>query len=527
MTKKKVRRKRKVSKIKFVLVSSILAISLVLSFALPAMSQSNSMLNSSAQRISNTEIWWDNLWSATFNPPPITVDSSDAPTAIVDVPDLPPAPSLPGSPIPVPSLPPIGDPTNLPAPPPVVNSNAGGNNLSLYFFTSATRTILAIALIGWLFSYGRAMIESPTMAQGIHTFFKLFTPVILALVFISNQGYYSRILAQGMRSMVNSWSEGVMNLTITDYSIRAAIQDQLITENVKQEIVRQFNTCEAINPPEVALPGATRPTPGSGAEITDAQRKNYEYLECLGRVQEYAQEQLDIAERERLCSNNFCKAYRKLADAITGVSAGIKKLEEFRRTNADKLDDPEIQQELQFIRERVGFSQLGFDISQGNTGFLKDSKEIIISLTNPDQAFLYFTQWMWISFLELAMFLNGLFAPMFFAVSMIPGKDKMVNVFLVEFLTIGLAKMAYVLIIGLVAVQQSSPSALITDNAFFMSLGIFAPLVSMTIVTIGGLGAAGSYRSQSVGAIAAVGGLASSGAATIAYSMSRAMDKRR
>ena len=527
MARKRFKCSRRVSKFKFAIVSFVLAIGLVLSFTLPAMSQSNSMLSSSAQRISNTEIWWDNLWSATFNPPPIAVDGSDAPTAIVDVPELPPAPSLPGSPLPVPSLPPIGDPTNLPAPPPVVNSNSVGNNLSLYFFISATRTILAIALIGWLFSYGRAMIESPTMAQGIHTFFKLFTPVVLSLLFISNQGFYARVLAQGMRSMVNSWSEGVMNLTITDYSIRAAIQDQLITENVKQEIVRQFNTCEAIDPPEVALPSATRPAPGSGVEITDAQRKNYEYLECLGRVQEYAQEQLDIAERERLCSNHLCKAYRKLADAITGVSAGLKKLEEFRRVNADRLDDPDVQQELQFIRERVGFSQLGFDISQGNTEFLKESKDLIVSLTNPDQAFLYFTQWMWISFLELAMFLNGLFAPMFFAVAIIPGKDKMATLFIHEFLTIGLAKMAYVLIIGLVAVQQSAPATPITDNFFFMSLGIFAPAVSFAVVTAGSLAAAGSYRSQSVGAIAAVGGLVSSGAATITYSMSRAMDKHR
>ena len=48
-----------------------------------------------------------------------------------------------------------------------------------------------------------------------------------------------------------------------------------------------------------------------------------------------------------------------------------------------------------------------------------------------------------------------------------------------------------------------------------MSLGIFAPAVSFAVVTIGGSGAASSYRSQSTVAIAAVGGLVSSKAAMI------------
>ena len=527
MAKTEVKKQKKISKVKFVAVILILAVSLVLSFALPAMSQSNSMLSSSAQRISNTEAWWDNLWEATFNPPPITVDGSDTPTAILDLPELPPVPNLPGSPLPVPSLPPVGRPGNLPAPPPVVNSNSRGNNLSLYFFTSATRTILAIALIGWLFSYGRAMIESPTMAQGIHTFFKLFTPMVLALLFVSNQGFYARVLAQGMRGMVNSWSEGVMNLTITDYSIRAAIQDQLIGEDAKQKIVNQFRICESINPPEVALPSPERPAPGSGIEITDAQRRNYDYLDCLDKVQELAQEQLDIAEQERLCDNFICRYYRQIADLLTGASQGIKTLEEFRRINADRLNDPDVQEELRFIQERVKFSIDSFNVSQLDTEDLQDLKGALSNLMHPGQSLLYFTQWMWISFLELAMFLSGLFAPMFFAISIIPGKDKMAVLFIHEFLTIGLAKMAYVVIIGIVAIQQSAPDADLINNTFFMSLGIFAPAVSMIVVTAGSLMAAGSYRSQSVGAIAAVGGLVSSGAATITYSIAREMDKRR
>ena len=134
---------------------------------------------------------------------------------------------------------------------------------------------------------------------------------------------------------------------------------------------------------------------------------------------------------------------------------------------------------------------------------------------------------MWISLLEMAMFLLALFAPIFIALSVVPGKQSMFNVWLIEFLTIGLAKLAYVIVIGLVSVQLASSDSGFLDDTFFMSLGIFAPAVSFAVVVSGGFAAASSFKSQSVGAVAIAAGTLSSGAATIAYSMSRAYDKRR
>ena len=119
------------------------------------------------------------------------------------------------------------------------------------------------------------------------------------------------------------------------------------------------------------------------------------------------------------------------------------------------------------------------------------------------------------------------FAPMFIALSVVPGKQNMFNVWLIEFLTVGLAKMAYTVVIGIVAVQLASSDTGFLDDTFFMTLGIFAPAVSFTIVVSGGIAAASSFKSQSAGAVAIAAGTLSSGAATIAYSMSRAYDKRR
>ena len=136
---------------------------------------------------------------------------------------------------------------------------------------------------------------------------------------------------------------------------------------------------------------------------------------------------------------------------------------------------------------------------------------------------------MWVSTLEMAQFLLALFAPIFIALSIIPGKQNMFSFWLIEFLTIGLAKMAYTIVIGIVAIQLANPDngAISFDNTFFMTLGIFAPAGSFAVVASGGLAAASSFKSQSVGAVAIVAGTLSSGAATIAYAMSRAYDKRR
>ena len=548
MLELKVKRKRKKAKSKVILF--VLTIILFLGFATPAYSQ-YSILTTSSQKISATEAWWNQLWESTFNPPPLIEDTEESTTSpetepIISI--LPPAPAeittvnLPGS---VPDLVPVPNvpvPTrnssgSLPEPPPPFTAQRG-TNLSIYAFASATRTIMAIALIFWLFSYGRALVESPTLAQSVYTFTKLFIPIAISLMFISNQGHYSRVLALGMRGMVNSWSNGVLNLSITDYTMRAAIQDQLITEAAKKRIGNEYKTCQNINPPEVALPSLERPdsTDPNIPPISEALRKNYDYLDCLERVKESAQELLIKAENDRACGDILCKSFRYAADKLYNAIDILDAAERERKINNGETDPALIGLARATI---LGFgianptvAPLAFGAATKLTdpqiaGALEDLGNVVISFANPGHEFLYFTQWMWVSTLEMAMFINGLFAPMFFAVSMIPGKERMVNLFLIEFLTIGLAKMAYMVIIGIVAIQLSSSDTGFIDDTFFLSMGIFAPAVSFAVVTVGGLAAASSYKSQSVGAAAAVGGLVSSGAATIAYSMTRAADKRR
>ncbi len=127
------------------------------------------------------------------------------------------------------------------------------------------------------------------------------------------------------------------------------------------------------------------------------------------------------------------------------------------------------------------------------------------------------------------MWLNALFAPIFVSLSLIPGKQKMFSFWLIEYLTIGLARFAYVALIGVVAIQISTSSTVILsqDQRFFMALGAFAPGVSFAVVVTGGIAAASSFRSQAVGTASVVSSALTGSMVTVAYSFSRYADRRR
>lgn len=437
----------------------------VLLFAIPASAQDGrDILLRTSENMMSIEAWWDQLWESTFDPPVIST------TAVGDT----------GG---------IENPTNL----------------SVYAFVNPVRFLLAIGLTFWLFNFGKKMYESKGAVMGVQVFFQLFLPVFLSILFLSNQASYSRVLAYGLRDVINSWSDGILDLEIVDVNVRSAVQDMLVTEDAKETIVQKMQTCQAMPQPEVTIPSAERP--GSNGEedalpLTTEQRQVYDYLECLEELSNFAQTQLNQADAARGCNNSACKALGKLYEVTSNAVADA---------NRKALE---------------GRLSLGVDYPIPDLGL--SGGELLSILTQPGKEFLNFTQWMSISSLEMALFLMGLFAPMFIAASLIPNRQNLFSTWLIGTITIGLAKFAYIVIIGVVAVQQVSSENLSSlDNTFFMTLGIFAPAVSFAVATVGGIAAASSYRNQSVGAVSVVGSVASSTFSTIAYSLYRNSDKNR
>jgi hypothetical protein len=436
-----------------------LTISSFLAFVTPAIAEvqkAEGMLKVSLMGMQESEQWWDRLWKETF------------------------------------------DPTNV------------SNNLSTYTFVSAVRFLIVLGLIFWVFQFGQKMVESKGVAQsvtvGLHSFF----PVFIALIFLSNQALYSRVLAYGLRDISNSWSEGVMQAQLHGQTIRSSLADQLITQDIKNEIAMQTQKCQQMPQPAVALPSIERPKPDPNKPLTIQQEQAYQYLECFDKL-------IDFIESRRVqttntnCSvvpgsPNKCNFFQRYMDASQAV------LDKYRTETRKRLTE--------------GTYDPVADVKNFRTALSEAGAAGLASAVNPP--ILNATQWLWINFLEMGMWLSALFAPMFIAVSIIPGRQNMFVTWLIGFLTIGLAKLAYTVIIGVVAAQLSDGSVLLTaDKRFAMTLGAFAPGVSLAIVTGGGLAAAMSYRNQSVAVVGAATGAISSAISTIGYSVSRYADKRR
>lgn len=419
-----------------------LAIAVCLLIVTPVHAQA--VLQTTLKNMQESEQWWDKLWQDTFAPTDLT------------------------------------------------------GNISIYTFTTAVRTILAIGVIFWLFQYGQKMAESKGMTQAISTNTQFFLPIVMVVIFLTNQGQYSRLLAYGLRDIVNSWSTGVMNTQISGHYVRAALSDQLVTQDSKDVIKIQAQKCMQMPQPAVVLPSPTRPAPDPNNTLTIQQKQAYDFLECIDKLGTLAKQK----KEEALNNGSF---FLKFIDQTIASIESILKAETEKRTKSNDL-----------ITNPV-------DIAIGLADYLAGA-----TATASYASILSFTQWMWTSFLEMSMWLSALFAPLFIAVSIIPGRQNMFVAWLIGVFTIGLARLAYVIVIGVVAVQLSEQTTLLaSDLRFPMALGLFAPAVSFAVVTVGGIGAAMSFRSQSVAGAGAVTSAMTGTFASLGYSLSRYSDKGR
>lgn len=429
----------------------LLAIAICLLVVLPVHAQE--VLQTTLTNMQSSEQWWDKLWKDTF------------------------------------------DPTDL------------STSISTYTFATSVRFILAVGVIFWLFQYGQKMAESKGIAQSISTNTQFFIPIILVVIFLSNQGQNSRLLAYGLRDIVNSWSDGALKMNIAGSNVRSALADQFLTQDTKDTIVLQAQKCMQMPQPAVALPSATRPIPDPNNPLTMQQEQAYDYLECIQKLATLAEQKKQSALTTSCSSipgvRDTCGFFVKFIDRLIGSINKVSKTEAEKLTKGGSSNP---------FAPVLGF----YDFIGGATGSVAYGP------------ILNFTQWLWTNFLEMAMWLDALFAPLFIAVSIVPGRQNMFVAWLISFLTIGLAKLAYVIVIGVVAVQLSDQTSLLgSDMRFPMALGLFAPGVSFAVVTGGGIAAAMSFRSQSITTVGAVANVMSGAFASLGYSLSRLSDKRR
>ena len=443
-------------------IGLLLIVAILIIVIQPVLSADTEILNITIEGMTKTQDWWDKMWKSTFDP---TYD------------------------------------------PEGVGANAG-TNISVYSFVNPVRFLMGVGIIFWIFDYGKKMVNSNGIAHNVQVFSESFLPVVLILIFMSNQALYSRVLAYGLRDIVNSWTEGVVEQQIAGVQLRSALEEQLLVEEVKDQIRWQANKCLQMPRPEVVLPSADRPAPDPDNPLTTEQEQAYSYLECLDKLVAFMKQKQEQALRSKACGWG-CKFFKLWMQQEVDKLTLVVGEEEAKRVTGAKTPF-----ELEKVIEDDYHSMVDFFKHFERKGWM---------------GIFSFTQWMWMSFLEMSMWLLGLFAPMFVVLALIPGKQNMFYFWLIEFLTIGLAKLAYVALIGVVAVQLSQAGTVMLpqDDRFLLALGAFAPGVSLAVVTAGGIAAASSFRSQSVGMINTAAGIATGSIATVIYSMSRYADKKR
>ena len=437
----------------------VLPIVTVLVVVSPVLANGNELLGITKNTMMETEAWWDRLWQDTFDP------------------------------------------------------REASANISMYSFVGPVRFVIGIGLIFWLADYGKKMVHSKGMAQNVLVFSESFLPVVLLVLFLQSQGLYSRVLAYGLRDLVNSWSNGVLEQQIAGVTLNSALSEQLLVEATKNQIRGQAQKCLMMPRPEVILPSATRPAPAPDNPLTTEQEQAYSYLECLEKLVAFIDRKEEEALAAEVCSGG-CRFFQELMQGLSfAASAGFAGDVSLR--TGEQVDT---------ILENQG------QIDESLEDDYRTMVDFVKNLEKNGWMYIFsVTQWMYVSFLEMSLWLNGLLAPMFVALSLIPGKQKMFYYWLIEYLTIGIAKFAYVALVGVVAVQISTSSIVILtqDQRFFMALGAFAPGVSFAFAAAGGIAAAMSFRSQSVGAIATVSSVATGSLISVAYTFSRYADKRR
>jgi len=385
-----------------------------------------------------------------------------------------------------------------------------GASLREYMFTTVVRWCLSLSMLFWC---GKMILNSgKMMTSNLSGMLQIVTPYLLTLTIVilmlANNALVARAVPWGMRDNINMWRNGLMSAQIKDISVRDAISDVLITKQAADAIGAQAQKCSQMNAPAVVLPSPDRPTDAAQLKkLSTDQRHAYEYIDCLDKLQLVAEEQQKKAQESTCTSipgvNQTCVFFAKFIDKTKNSILAAA------QTERDK------------VKKGIVYNPI-FPATA-----LMDYVSGMVSMS-AFKSFFNNVQWVFISMMELGLWVDALIAPIAVALSLVPGQLNLTIAWLISFLTIGLAQIVYVAIVGAMAMALSQTQTFFfSDMRFEMAMGLFAPFVSTAILTGGGIAAARSYTNQSIGLTVAVVSTAVQIGTSAMGGMARFADARR
>jgi hypothetical protein len=450
---------------KYLVFAAIISLIIVLP-SLAADDSSTSMLKASLDNMQQTEGWWDNQWKISFDPS---------------------------------------------------QTATGTGSLSDYVYAKIAQYFIMMALIFWIVKF--LFIAASLVDRGPKYVFQGAAPfligVVLLIVLMSNNGEKVKGICLDLRNILNSWPKALMGAQVADSTVRGALTDVLVTDKAQLRISFYAQQCAPQMTKGIAPLPATRPTdPAEIEKLSKAEQQGYAFEDCMKTLQAVAQEELTKADSA--CTNGFapggfgsqsspdaCSMLKRFSAKTTETISSVLK------TEVDKLSSG---QDVNYL-----FSQTAFlDFIAG------------IGASAAYRPLLNATQSLFISFLELALFLTAISSLIMVPTALIPGRSNISISWFIVFLTVGLAKLMYVIVLGSVALQMSQDQTLLfSDMRFPIALGVAAPLVSLAVVTAGGFAAASSFTGSTLSFVSGATVFLSSAGGSISSALSRYSHSRR
>lgn len=397
------------------------------------------------------------------------------------------------------------------SPPP----GSAGNDLTAYWIANIARFFVVICLPFWLYQVGSDFAMSGTLGAVMKVFGRYFLFAVLCISLLGNDAKMSRELSLGMRQIINNQANGLMQVQVNGLNMRSALSNQLAIRAQSDKAIAKAQECAALPRPSVVLTSPNRPPADQQPPLTREQVQAYDYLDCVKAFQ--TQIEADAAAtRQTMCggiAGITCAAYdnwgRRLQNSVT----------RFISSEWQRYSNPTSFETAQRNGPPVTGAMPSFFLTDLLVGSAASAAWVPI-LNN--------IQWVYVSILELALFLSGLSAPIFAAMALIPGQLNTFIGWLIGFLTIGMMKIFYIMIIGAMAIVMSQQDTfLLSDLRFPMTIGIAAPLLATTMALGGAWAASKSFAGAITSSAGAAAGMASSGLGAMGFALARAVDKRR
>jgi hypothetical protein len=378
----------------------------------------------------------------------------------------------------------------------------GGSNITDYIFNNIVRWFLLVGSLFWIWQIGLA---SASLAQSggaswWDTFAKAFWPVFIVVALLANNAEAARSIGWTVREFGQSAQKGILDASISDITIRSAMQDIFVTQTGAAQIAEQVQYCAAMPHPNVILPNPERPT-DPDIKLNPQQEQAYDYLECARKVQSFAEE-VQAQGEQKSCTS------------IAGIQSSCTLFTRFMKKTIDSLSSAV--KDTSVTTDRNAIYNVMTDYMRG------------LAAGAAYRPILAFIQYWTVSFFEIALWTDALIAPMAIAVAIVPARLNMTTGWLISMLTIVLAQITNTFVSGIAALQLSQSSTyFLSDSRFDMALGLVAPLVSFAVIGGGGFFAAKTFMSTGGAVVSTATGIGASLVSAVTMGMSRAIARKR